>query len=41
MSVLSMSASKGDDIIIRAEGDEEEEAVKSLIDLVENKLNNY
>ena len=41
MSVLSMSASKGDDIIIRAEGDEEEEAVKSLIDLIENKLNNY
>ena len=41
MSVLSMSASKGDDIIIRAEGDSEEEAVKSLIDLIENKLNNY
>ena len=41
MSVLSMSASKGDDIIIRAEGDSEEEAVKSLIDLVENKLSEY
>ena len=41
MSVLSMSASKGDEITIRAEGDEAEEAVKSLIDLVENKLNEY
>lgn len=41
MSVLSMSASKGDEIIIRASGDGEKEAVKSLVDLVENKLNNY
>ena len=41
MSVLSMSASKSDEIIIRAEGDSEEEAVKSLIDLVENKLSEY
>ena len=41
MSVLSMSASKGDEITIRAEGDSEEEAVKSLIDLVENKLNQF
>lgn len=38
MSVLSMSANKGDEIIIRAHGDDEETAVKSLIDLVENKL---
>ena len=38
MSVLSMSASQGDEIIIRAEGTEEENAVKALVDLVENKL---
>ncbi len=41
MSVLSMSASKGDEIVIRADGEEEEEAVKSLIDLVENKLSQF
>ena len=41
MSVLSMSASKGDEIVIRAEGEDEEAAVNSLIDLVENKLNEY
>ena len=41
MSVLSMSAGKGEEIIIKAQGDDEEEAVKSLVDLVENKLSNY
>lgn len=41
MSVLSMSASKGDEITIRAEGDQAEEAVKSLIDLVDNKLSEF
>ena len=41
MSVLSMSASKGDEIVIRADGEEEEKAVKSLIDLVENKLSQF
>ena len=41
MSVLSMSASKGDEIIVRAEGDDEQDAVDSLIDLVENKLGDY
>lgn len=41
MSVLSMSASKGDEIIIRAEGESENEAVSALIDLVENKLADY
>ena len=39
MSVLSMSASKGEELTIRAEGDSEEEAVKSLVDVVENKIN--
>ena len=38
MSVLSMSAGKGEEIIIRANGEDEEEAVKSLVNLVENKL---
>lgn len=38
MSVLSMSANKGDELIIRAQGDNEEAAVKSLIDLIENTL---
>ncbi|MDU5148988.1 HPr family phosphocarrier protein [Anaerococcus vaginimassiliensis] len=41
MSVLSMSASKGDEIVIKADGDGEEDAVNSLIDLVENKLGDY
>ncbi|MDO5047031.1 MAG: HPr family phosphocarrier protein [Anaerococcus sp.] len=41
MSVLSMSASKGDEIVVRADGQEEIEAVESLIDLIENKLNDY
>ena len=36
-----MSAGKGEEIIIKAQGDDEEEAVKSLVDLVENKLSNY
>ncbi|MCI7238755.1 MAG: HPr family phosphocarrier protein [Anaerococcus sp.] len=41
MSVLSMSASKGDELNIRADGEEEKEAVDSLIDLIENKLYDY
>ncbi|MCI5839010.1 MAG: HPr family phosphocarrier protein [Peptoniphilaceae bacterium] len=41
MSVLSMSANKGDEIIIRAQGEGEEVAVKDLVDLVENRLNKY
>lgn len=41
MSVLSMSASKGDEIVIRADGESENEAVSALIDLVENKLADY
>lgn len=41
MSVLSMSASKGDEIIIRADGQAEDEAVNTLVDLVENRLSDY
>ena len=40
MSVLSMSASNGDELIIRASGDSEEEAVKSLVEVIESKINN-
>ena len=39
MSVLSMSASNGEELTIRADGDMEEEAVKSLVDVIENKIN--
>lgn len=41
MGVLSMSASKGQTITIRATGEDEEEAVDTLIDLVKTKLKNY
>ncbi len=41
MSILSMSASKGDTIVIRAEGEDAEEAVAALVDLVENHLSEY
>lgn len=40
MSVLSMSASNGDELIVRASGDNEQEAVKNLVDVIENKINN-
>lgn len=40
MSVLSMSASNGDELILRASGDNEQEAVKTLVDVIENKINN-
>ncbi|MFO3715451.1 MULTISPECIES: HPr family phosphocarrier protein [Anaerococcus] len=40
MSVLSMSASNGDELIVRASGDNEQEAVKTLVDVIENKINN-
>ena len=39
MSVLSMSASNGEELIIKASGDDEKEAVKSLVDVIENKIN--
>lgn len=38
MSVLSMSANKGDEILIQAQGEGEEKAVKALVDLIENIL---
>lgn len=37
MGLLSMGAAKGDKIIIQAEGEDEETAVRELVDLV-NKL---
>ncbi|WP_044565186.1 HPr family phosphocarrier protein [Anaerococcus provencensis] len=39
MSVLSMSASNGDELTIKACGDDEEDAVKTLVDVIENKIN--
>ncbi|MBU5438550.1 HPr family phosphocarrier protein [Tissierella sp. MSJ-40] len=39
MGILSMGAAKGDKIIIQAEGDDAETAVKELISLVNNKFN--
>lgn len=41
MSVLSMSAGKGEEIIIKAQGEGEKEAVQALVDLVENGLSDY
>lgn len=41
MSILSMGASKGDTIVIRAEGEDAKEAVEALVDLVKNKLAEY
>lgn len=41
MSILSMGASKGDTIVIRADGEDAETAVDSLVDLIENKLVEY
>lgn len=40
MSVLSMSASNGDELTLKASGDNEEEAVKTLVDVIENQINN-
>ncbi|WP_073998537.1 HPr family phosphocarrier protein [Anaerococcus urinomassiliensis] len=39
MSVLSMSASNGDELTIKASGDDEEDAVKALVDVIDNKIN--
>ncbi|MGX7071992.1 HPr family phosphocarrier protein [Helcococcus kunzii] len=38
MSILSMSAGQGQEITIKATGEDEEEAVNGLINLIENKL---
>ncbi len=39
MGILSMGAAKGDVLTIQAEGEDEETAVKELVDLIANKLN--
>ncbi|MBE6082877.1 MULTISPECIES: HPr family phosphocarrier protein [Tissierellales] len=39
MGVLSMGATKGDTLEIKAEGKDEKEAVKSLVDLIKTKFN--
>lgn len=39
MSILSMSASNGDELTIKACGEGEEDAVKSLVDVIVNKIN--
>ena len=41
MSVLSISASNGDELVLKASGDKEEEAVKALVDVIENKINKH
>ncbi len=41
MGILSMGAAKGEEVIIRAIGDDEEEAVNALASLIENKLSEY
>ncbi len=41
MGILSMGASKGEEITIKAYGDDEEEAVNALIDIITNKLKEY
>lgn len=38
MSILSMAAVKGDKLIMRATGEDEERAVKELGDFIENKI---
>lgn len=39
MSVLGMSASNGEELTIKASGDREEEAVNSLVEVIETKIN--
>lgn len=39
IGVLSMGAGKGEKILIQAEGDDEKEAVETLINLVKNNFN--
>lgn len=38
MSILSMGAVKGDSLVIKATGQDEEKAVKELGDLIENNI---
>ncbi|KAJ53442.1 phosphocarrier protein [Clostridium tetanomorphum] len=39
VGIMSMGCVKGDEIVIKASGEDEKEAVESLIDLIENKIN--
>jgi phosphocarrier protein HPr len=39
MGILSMGAVKGDKILIKAEGNDEEEALKALVDLIKMDFN--
>ena len=39
MGILSMGAGKGDTILIQAEGNDAEEAVKALVKLVDDNFN--
>lgn len=41
MSVISMQAYKGEDILIRAEGDDEKVALESLVELIHNEIAGY
>lgn len=36
MSILSMGAAKGDELTLKAEGEDEEKAVKELIEVLKN-----
>jgi phosphocarrier protein HPr len=36
MSILSMGASKGDNLILKAQGEDEEKAIKGLIETLKN-----
>ncbi|HDI42669.1 MAG TPA: HPr family phosphocarrier protein [Candidatus Bathyarchaeota archaeon] len=38
LDVLSLGAEQGDEITIEAEGEDEEKALKTLVDLVNNKF---
>lgn len=39
MNVLSMGAKKGEELILRIEGSDEEEAMAALTELIDKKLN--
>lgn len=39
LSLMSAGAEKGDEIIIRAVGEDEDEAIEGIIDLIKNNFN--
>ncbi len=41
MSILSMGAFKGEEITIRANGEDAKEAVESLVNLIKTRLSDY